>query len=120
MTIVTALVAWQLHVTHTHKVAVRYTYLEGDVAWAGHHLRVLPALSVAAGVAAGLLGIGGGMVRVIALDAIGTAADAIGGDIGGGMVRALGASGALADGPKAAIAIVDGSRMTPNDAQLRR
>jgi len=62
MTIVTALVAWQLHVTHTHKVAVRYTYLEGDVAWAGHHLRVLPALSVAAGVAAGLLGIGGGMV----------------------------------------------------------
>ena len=62
MLVVTAAVASHLHALHQRKVRVGYTYLESDVIWAGHNLRVLPLLTVGSGVGAGLLGIGGGMV----------------------------------------------------------
>ena len=47
---------------HAEKVAADYPFAEGDIQWtAANALRMVPA-AVGAGVAAGLLGIGGGMI----------------------------------------------------------
>jgi uncharacterized membrane protein YfcA len=48
---------------HTMLQASEYTYAKGDMIWTKHAVIKYPALCTAAGVAAGLLGIGGGMVK---------------------------------------------------------
>ncbi|KAG1703178.1 hypothetical protein DVH05_008088 [Phytophthora capsici] len=48
---------------HTMLKASDYTYAKGDMVWTKHAVIKYPALCTAAGVAAGLLGIGGGMVK---------------------------------------------------------
>ncbi|KAG2514196.1 hypothetical protein BBO99_00008651 [Phytophthora kernoviae] len=48
---------------HTMLQASDYTYAKGDMIWTKHAVIKYPALCTAAGVAAGLLGIGGGMVK---------------------------------------------------------
>ena len=53
------------------KAATGHKPLEGEIVWEGSQLVVLPAFCVVAGVAAGLLGIGGGMVTGPLLLALG-------------------------------------------------
>ncbi|RLN93478.1 hypothetical protein BBJ28_00008658 [Nothophytophthora sp. Chile5] len=48
---------------HSMLQASEYTYVKGDMIWTKHAVIKYPALCTAAGVAAGLLGIGGGMVK---------------------------------------------------------
>ncbi|KAH7478972.1 hypothetical protein PRIC1_009474 [Phytophthora ramorum] len=48
---------------HTMLQASDYTYAKGDMVWTKHAVIKYPALCTGAGVAAGLLGIGGGMVK---------------------------------------------------------
>ncbi|ETL84398.1 hypothetical protein F441_16355, partial [Phytophthora nicotianae CJ01A1] len=48
---------------HTMLQASDYTYAKGDMIWTKYAVIKYPALCTAAGVAAGLLGIGGGMVK---------------------------------------------------------
>ncbi|OWZ10141.1 hypothetical protein PHMEG_00017053 [Phytophthora megakarya] len=48
---------------HTMLQVSDYTYAKGDMVWTKHAVIKYPALCTAAGVAAGLLGIGGGMVK---------------------------------------------------------
>ncbi|GLD91566.1 hypothetical protein PINS_up000099 [Pythium insidiosum] len=48
---------------HTFLRASGYEYLKGDMRWTKHATFRYPALCTAAGLAAGLLGIGGGMVK---------------------------------------------------------
>ncbi|EGZ28027.1 hypothetical protein PHYSODRAFT_469591 [Phytophthora sojae] len=48
---------------HAMLQASDYTYAKGDMVWTKHAVIKYPALCTAAGVAAGLLGIGGGMVK---------------------------------------------------------
>ncbi|KAE8883172.1 hypothetical protein PF005_g22602 [Phytophthora fragariae] len=52
-------------ISRFHKMlqASDYTYAKGDMIWTKHAVVKYPALCTAAGVAAGLLGIGGGMVK---------------------------------------------------------
>lgn len=45
------------------KDAAGYHYLEGDVVWTNRNAFLFPALSFFSGVAAGMLGIGGGMIK---------------------------------------------------------
>jgi len=47
---------------HAEKVAVGYKYLEADIQWSKETLKKFPLTALMAGVTAGLLGIGGGMV----------------------------------------------------------
>jgi len=62
MAVVTALVGRHLLQLHGIKQRAGYAFVEGDVVWDERGIRVYPAVCVLAGVAAGLLGIGGGMV----------------------------------------------------------
>ena len=48
---------------HTSKNSVGYDYLPGDVQWTRKRAYYYPTICVSAGVAAGLLGIGGGMLK---------------------------------------------------------
>ncbi|CAI5725517.1 hypothetical protein KXD40_002107 [Peronospora effusa] len=48
---------------HTMLQSSDYTYAQGDMVWTKYAVIKYPALCTAAGVAAGLLGIGGGMVK---------------------------------------------------------
>ncbi|CAH0515318.1 unnamed protein product [Peronospora belbahrii] len=48
---------------HTMLQASDYTYAKGDMMWTKHAVLKYPALCTLAGVAAGLLGIGGGMIK---------------------------------------------------------
>ena len=48
--------------TDKEKREVGYQFIEGDIEWTVKNLFFLPSLSVIAGIAAGFLGIGGGMV----------------------------------------------------------
>ena len=52
------------HLLKLHRIRERrvYRFVEGDVLWDAHGVRFYPLVSSLAGVAAGLLGIGGGMV----------------------------------------------------------
>ena len=63
MLAVTALAGGTLRRLHEHKEAIAYPAAEGDVRWEADHLTRLPLTCTLAGVAAGMLGIGGGMVQ---------------------------------------------------------
>eukprot|EP00007_Cunea_sp_BSH-02190019_P008149 CAMPEP_0174233258 /NCGR_PEP_ID=MMETSP0417-20130205/3343_1 /TAXON_ID=242541 /ORGANISM="Mayorella sp, Strain BSH-02190019" /LENGTH=570 /DNA_ID=CAMNT_0015311435 /DNA_START=144 /DNA_END=1852 /DNA_ORIENTATION=+ len=60
---ITGFFAYRLYHLHLRKIAVGFQYLPGDIQWTQKTLIVLPSLSTLAGVAAGFLGIGGGMVK---------------------------------------------------------
>lgn len=47
---------------HRRRVACGYKFVEGDVHWTRRNVVVYPALATTAGIAGGLLGIGGGMI----------------------------------------------------------
>ena len=59
---VTVWVGSQLRASHTRKVALGYVFAEGDVRWNKKNSIFFPLFVFLAGVAAGLLGIGGGLV----------------------------------------------------------
>jgi hypothetical protein len=59
---VTARVGCTLRATHARKVALGYAFQDGDVRWSTRNTVAYPLLVFLAGVAAGLLGIGGGLV----------------------------------------------------------
>lgn len=67
----TALVGCRLSSMQKRKAATGHKPLKGEIVWEGSQLVVLPAFCVVAGVAAGLLGIGGGMVTGPLLLALG-------------------------------------------------
>jgi len=52
-----------LRKTYADKLRVGYTFLEGDAIWDAHTTTELPLFCTLAGVAAGMLGIGGGMIQ---------------------------------------------------------
>ena len=56
------IVAVYLHKLHLKRVSVNWEYLTSDMQWTAEKLRQFPVTSVFAGVTAGLLGIGGGMI----------------------------------------------------------
>jgi len=51
-----------LEAKHKRKLAVGYEYLEADIQWSKETLKKFPVTAFMAGITAGLLGIGGGMV----------------------------------------------------------
>eukprot|EP00301_Raphidiophrys_heterophryoidea_P009263 c13630_g1_i1.p1 GENE.c13630_g1_i1~~c13630_g1_i1.p1 ORF type:complete len:502 (+),score=124.13 c13630_g1_i1:35-1507(+) len=53
----------RLHKDFKHKEALHYEFKKGDVKWDYRNSLVYPTLCTLAGIAAGLLGIGGGMVK---------------------------------------------------------
>merc|ERR1719198_835540 len=57
-----ALTGLLLNKRHLARVAAGYKYLESDMQWTPKVLKAFPLVSLMAGVAAGLLGIGGGMI----------------------------------------------------------
>lgn len=59
----TAFTGGRLAKQHLQKIEVGYAFAEGDVRWEGINLTLLPVACTLAGVAAGGLGIGGGMVK---------------------------------------------------------
>jgi uncharacterized membrane protein YfcA len=60
--VVTRKTARNFLLRHTARVAARYEYCEGDVIWDDDNVVRLPIGCVLAGVMAGMLGVGGGMV----------------------------------------------------------
>ncbi|KAE9065754.1 hypothetical protein PF007_g28741 [Phytophthora fragariae] len=56
-------IGYRLRLTNRLKVVSNYTFVEGDLHWIKRRTLVFPAVCTTAGVAAGLLGIGGGMVK---------------------------------------------------------
>ncbi|GMF18077.1 unnamed protein product [Phytophthora fragariaefolia] len=56
-------VGYQLRLLNRTKVLCDYPFVEGDIHWIKRRTLVFPTLCTMAGVAAGLLGIGGGMVK---------------------------------------------------------
>lgn len=56
-------VGYRLRLTNRLKVVSGYFFVEGDMHWVKRRTLVFPAVCTIAGVAAGLLGIGGGMVK---------------------------------------------------------
>ncbi|KAF4044218.1 Sulfite exporter TauE/SafE [Phytophthora infestans] len=60
---ITLWVGHQLRLQNRLKVLCNYPFAQGDVHWIKRRVLVFPALCSMAGVAAGLLGIGGGMVK---------------------------------------------------------
>jgi uncharacterized membrane protein YfcA len=56
-------IARELVRSHTSKNSVGYDYLPGDVQWTRKRAYYYPTICVSAGIAAGLLGIGGGMLK---------------------------------------------------------
>ena len=58
----TALAAWSLITRHERKLKMGYRYVEGDVQWDGSKVRQYPGIVVVGSIAAGLLGVGGGMI----------------------------------------------------------
>ncbi len=53
------------------KYSVNYNFQEGDVIWTPTHAFLYPTLSMLAGIAAGLVGIGGGMIKGLLMMEIG-------------------------------------------------
>jgi len=47
---------------YNRKVELGFEFIDGDIQWSNHTVRLLTPAAIAAGVAAGLLGIGGGMI----------------------------------------------------------
>ncbi|EQC36263.1 hypothetical protein SDRG_06368 [Saprolegnia diclina VS20] len=60
---VTAIFGLKIAARHEALQAFGYKYVEGDIVWTKRTTVLYPALCTVAGVAAGLLGIGGGMVK---------------------------------------------------------
>uniref|UniRef100_H3GTF1 Membrane transporter protein n=1 Tax=Phytophthora ramorum TaxID=164328 RepID=H3GTF1_PHYRM len=60
---ITLWVGYQLRLLNRLKVLCAYPFVEGDIHWIKHRVLIFPTLCTMAGVAAGLLGIGGGMVK---------------------------------------------------------
>ncbi|KAL3674117.1 hypothetical protein V7S43_000064 [Phytophthora oleae] len=60
---ITLWVGHQLRLLNRLKVLCNYPFIEGDVHWIKRRTLIFPTLCTMAGVAAGLLGIGGGMVK---------------------------------------------------------
>ncbi|KAE9003809.1 hypothetical protein PR003_g17085 [Phytophthora rubi] len=60
---ITLWVGYQLRLLNRSKVLCDYPFVEGDIHWIKRRILVFPTLCTMAGVAAGLLGIGGGMVK---------------------------------------------------------
>lgn len=60
---ITLWVGYQLRLLNRVKVLSDYPFIEGDIHWIKSRTLVFPILCTMAGVAAGLLGIGGGMVK---------------------------------------------------------
>ncbi|KAK1946950.1 Sulfite exporter TauE/SafE family protein 3 [Phytophthora citrophthora] len=60
---ITLWVGHQLRLLNRLKVLCNYRFIEGDVHWIKRRILIFPTLCTMAGVCAGLLGIGGGMVK---------------------------------------------------------
>ncbi|EGZ30135.1 hypothetical protein PHYSODRAFT_353731 [Phytophthora sojae] len=60
---ITLWVGYHLRLLNRSKVLCDYPFVEGDIHWIKRRILVFPTLCTMAGVAAGLLGIGGGMVK---------------------------------------------------------
>ncbi|CAI5718101.1 unnamed protein product [Peronospora effusa] len=60
---ITLWVGYQLRLLNRLKVLSGYPFTEGDIHWTKRRVLIFPTLCTLAGVAAGLLGIGGGMVK---------------------------------------------------------
>ncbi|CAH0522702.1 unnamed protein product [Peronospora belbahrii] len=60
---ITVWVGYQLRLLNRLKVLSGYPFTEGDIHWIKRRVLIFPTLCTMAGVAAGLLGIGGGMVK---------------------------------------------------------
>ncbi|KAG1693442.1 hypothetical protein DVH05_023525 [Phytophthora capsici] len=60
---ITLWVGHQLRLLNRLKVLCNYPFIEGDVHWIKRRIIIFPTLCTMAGVSAGLLGIGGGMVK---------------------------------------------------------
>ncbi|POM62465.1 hypothetical protein PHPALM_28388 [Phytophthora palmivora] len=56
-------IGYRLRLMNRFKVVSGYSFVDGDIHWIKRRVLFLPALCTTAGVAAGLLGIGGGMVK---------------------------------------------------------
>ncbi|KAG6967809.1 hypothetical protein JG688_00006124 [Phytophthora aleatoria] len=54
---------YRLRLLNRYKVIGNYPFVEGDIHWIKRRVLMFPAVCTTAGVAAGLLGIGGGMVK---------------------------------------------------------
>ncbi|RLN60113.1 hypothetical protein BBJ28_00016418 [Nothophytophthora sp. Chile5] len=63
LVLITAWVGYQLRLLNRQKVLSDYPFVEGDIHWIKRRTLIFPTLCTMAGVAAGLLGIGGGMVK---------------------------------------------------------
>ncbi|KNC56363.1 uncharacterized protein AMSG_02333 [Thecamonas trahens ATCC 50062] len=61
--LVTVWIGGCLRREHAAKEAAGYTFLPSDIRWTAHTTKVIPRYSFGAGVAAGLMGIGGGMIK---------------------------------------------------------
>eukprot|EP01063_Lacrimia_lanifica_P042100 TRINITY_DN9_c0_g2_i1.p2 TRINITY_DN9_c0_g2~~TRINITY_DN9_c0_g2_i1.p2 ORF type:complete len:857 (+),score=378.31 TRINITY_DN9_c0_g2_i1:231-2573(+) len=62
LVVVTWLAGNYLLEKHARKVKVHFAFHEGDVRWTDRRVRLYPVIVIAAGVLAGLLGVGGAMV----------------------------------------------------------
>lgn len=60
---ITLRIGYRLRLENRLKVLSGYHFMEGDIHWTKSRVRIFPAYCVIAGIAAGLLGIGGGMVK---------------------------------------------------------
>ncbi|KAG7389582.1 hypothetical protein PHYBOEH_007400 [Phytophthora boehmeriae] len=60
---ITFWVGYQLRLLNRIKVVSGYPFIEGDIHWIKSRVLIFPTLCTMAGVCAGLLGIGGGMVK---------------------------------------------------------
>lgn len=56
-------IARELVLAHATKISAGYDYLQCDVQWTRKRAYYYPTICISAGVAAGLLGIGGGMLK---------------------------------------------------------
>lgn len=61
--VLTLYVGYRLRLTNRLKVLSDYPFLQGDMHWTKPRVLIFPIYCIVAGVAAGLLGIGGGMVK---------------------------------------------------------
>uniref|UniRef100_K3XAB2 Uncharacterized protein n=1 Tax=Globisporangium ultimum (strain ATCC 200006 / CBS 805.95 / DAOM BR144) TaxID=431595 RepID=K3XAB2_GLOUD len=60
---ITLSIGYRLRLENRLKVLSGYNFVDGDIHWTKSRVLIFPAYCVVAGIAAGLLGIGGGMVK---------------------------------------------------------
>ncbi|TMW56183.1 hypothetical protein Poli38472_008831 [Pythium oligandrum] len=63
LSVITWRIGYRLRVENRLRVLTGYKFIEGDIHWTWSRVTKFPVYCVSAGVAAGLLGIGGGMVQ---------------------------------------------------------